>query len=191
MASRTSPAGALSSTGTDMGRFMRALMNGGALDGVRILPEARLDEMTAPREATPAGYLGLVLKVAGRDTIGHGGVTSEFFSDLKIFPAQGVGVFVSRDGLGEFRSVKDFDELPDPAKVIAQRFLPGAPIAVEDSGRASRGMRAWLATTIRAGARSPPSTDFTSSYRSVSTRSTAPVMRDRFLRCGRLARAGR
>jgi CubicO group peptidase (beta-lactamase class C family) len=45
-----------SATGTDMGRFMRALMNGGELDGVRILSKARLNEMMA----APAGHLGLV-----------------------------------------------------------------------------------------------------------------------------------
>jgi CubicO group peptidase (beta-lactamase class C family) len=91
-----------------MGRFMRALINGGTLDGVRILPEARLNEMMAPRQATPAGYLGLVFfgtKVAGHDSIGHGGDTTTFFSDLKIFPEQGIGVFVSRSGTGSKRSV--------------------------------------------------------------------------------------
>src|SRR6266849_2188214 len=46
------PAGGLSATGTDMGRFIRALMNGGALDGVRILSKARLDEMMAPSSST-------------------------------------------------------------------------------------------------------------------------------------------
>lgn len=55
-----SPAGALSATGTDMGRFLRALMNGGVLDGVRILPKARLDEMMAPSTATAGDFLGLV-----------------------------------------------------------------------------------------------------------------------------------
>src|SRR5262249_60780568 len=55
-----SPAGGLSATGADMGRFIRALLNGGELDGARILPKARLDEMMAPASATPAGYLGLV-----------------------------------------------------------------------------------------------------------------------------------
>ena len=33
------PAGALSATADDMSRFMRMLMNGGELDGVRILAE--------------------------------------------------------------------------------------------------------------------------------------------------------
>ena len=118
------PAGALSATGTDMGRFMRALINGGALDGVRILPKARLDEMMAPGQATPAGYLGLVFfgtKVAGHDSIGHDGDTTTFFSDLKIFPEQGVGVFVSRSGTGEVQAT---GQIPDPATAIAKRFLP-------------------------------------------------------------------
>ena len=127
----TAPAGALSATGTDMGRFMRALINGGTLDGVRILPKARLDEMMAPGNATPAGYLGLVFfgtKVAGHDSIGHDGDTTTFFSDLKIFPEQGVGVFVSRSGSGEVKAV---NQIPNPAAAIARRFLPKAPEAAD------------------------------------------------------------
>lgn len=126
-----SPAGGLSVTGADMGRFIRGLMNGGALDGARILPKARLDEMMAPSDPTPAGYLGLVFfgtKVAGRDSIGHGGGTMTFFSDLKFFPEQGVGIFMSLDGIGEIKEAK---EIPDPARVIAERFLPKAPEAAD------------------------------------------------------------
>jgi CubicO group peptidase (beta-lactamase class C family) len=121
------PAGGLSATGTDMGRFIRALMNGGTLDGVRILPKARLDEMMAPSNPTPAGHPGLVFfgtKVAGHDSIGHGGATMTFFSDLKFFPEQGVGIFMSRDGIGE---IKAANEIPDLALVIAERFLPKTP----------------------------------------------------------------
>ncbi|WP_291577701.1 serine hydrolase domain-containing protein [Bradyrhizobium sp.] len=130
------PAGALSATGEDMGRFVRALLNGGELDGVRILPKARLDDMMAPANATPAGYLGLVFfgtKVAGHDTIGHEGITMTFFSDLRIFPEQGIGVFVSRDGIGE---IKNVTELPHPATAIARSFLPKATDG-EDPGVAS------------------------------------------------------
>ena len=123
------PAGGLSATGTDMGRFMRALINGGTLDGVRILPKERLNEMMAPGQATPAGYLGLVFfgtKVAGHDSIGHGGDTTTFFSDLKIFPEQGIGVFVSRSGTGEIEAA---NQIPDPAAAFAERFLPKVPQA--------------------------------------------------------------
>lgn len=125
------PAGGLSATGADIGRFMRALMNGGELDGVRVLPKARLDEMMAPGNATSAGYLGLVFfgtKIAGHESIGHDGGTTTFFSDLRIFPEQGIGVFVSRDGIGEIRN---FREIPYPATAIAKRFLPKAPEAAD------------------------------------------------------------
>lgn len=120
------PAGGLSATGADIGRFIRALMNGGELDGVRILPKARLDEMMAPANATPAGYLGLVFfgtKIAGHESIGHDGETMTFVSALRFFPEHGVGIFVSRDGIGE---IKSFREIPRPATAIAQRFLPKA-----------------------------------------------------------------
>jgi CubicO group peptidase (beta-lactamase class C family) len=140
-----SPAGALSSTGTDMGRFIRALINGGELDGVRIIPKARLEEMTAPGNATPAGHLGLVFfgsKVGGHDAIGHDGATLAFFSGLTIFPGQNLGVFVSRDGTGEITPLKDASVLPYPAKAIAERFLPttretsdaGAPAFSSNAG---------------------------------------------------------
>jgi len=125
------PAGALSATGADIGRFMRALLNGGELDGVRILPKARLDEMMTPGTSTPAGYVGLAFlgrKVAGHDSIGHDGATMAFFSDLKLFPEQGVGIFVSRNGMGQITTVTD---IPDPATAIAERFLPNAPVTVD------------------------------------------------------------
>jgi CubicO group peptidase (beta-lactamase class C family) len=116
------PAGGLSATGADIGRFIRALMNGGELDGVRILSKVRLDEMMAPASATAAGFLGLVFiggKVADRDAIGHDGETMTFFSDLRIFP-QGIGVFVSRDGIGDITAA---GQIPQPAAAIARRFI--------------------------------------------------------------------
>jgi CubicO group peptidase (beta-lactamase class C family) len=121
------PAGGLSATGTDMGRFIRALMNGGELDGARILSKARLDEMMASQSSTRVGYLGLVFfgsKVADRDAIGHAGETTTFFSDLKIFPAKGIGIFVSRDGLGDITAAR---QIPQPTAAIARRFMPRAP----------------------------------------------------------------
>ena len=129
------PAGGLSATGTDMGRFMRALLNGGELGCARILSTARLNEMMAPQISTPAGYLGLVFfggKVADRDAIGHDGETMTFFSDLRIFPAQGIGVFVSRDGIGDITAAR---QIPQPVAAIARRFLPRA--ATPDAADAS------------------------------------------------------
>jgi hypothetical protein len=110
-------------------------MNGGELDGARILPKARLDEMMVPSNATPAGYLGLVFfgtKVAGHDSIGHAGAMLAFFSELMIFPAHGIGIFVSRDGIAEREAAKDTEEMPDPATVLAERFLPNPATVIAE-----------------------------------------------------------
>jgi CubicO group peptidase (beta-lactamase class C family) len=123
------PAGALSATAGDMSRFLRALMNGGELDGVRILPKARLDEMMAPQSSSPAGYMGLAFigkKIAGRDAIWHNGETMAFFSDLEFFPADGIGIFVSRDGIGDIKTGR---EIPNIAPAVARRFLSELPRA--------------------------------------------------------------
>jgi CubicO group peptidase (beta-lactamase class C family) len=130
------PAGALSASGEDMGRFMRALINGGELDGVRILPKARLDEMMTPSNPTPVGYLGLAFfdsKILGHDSIGHDGQTMTFFSDLRIFPERGIGIFVSRDGMGEITTLKDLAAVPNPMRAIVRRFLPEVPEAAASS----------------------------------------------------------
>src|SRR5262249_11907273 len=51
------------------------------------------------------------------------GGTMTFFSDLKIFPEQGLGIFVSRDGIGEIESAKEARGVPNPAVEIAKNFL--------------------------------------------------------------------
>jgi hypothetical protein len=67
------------------------------------------------------------LKVAGHDAIGHDGATMTFFSRLMLFPGQDVGIFVSRDGIGEIGQARDMREIPDPVTLIARHLLPAAP----------------------------------------------------------------
>lgn len=114
------PAGALSATGEDMGRFMRALLNGGELDGVRILSRESLEKMMPRPNDAVAGYVGLAFigeSIAGREAVGHGGGTLAFRSDLHLFREQGIGVFVSRDGYG------NLEKSPMASKALAERFL--------------------------------------------------------------------
>lgn len=119
-----SPAGALSATGANMARFMRALLNGGELDGTRILSQKRLQDMMAPGEdATPAGSLGLVFfgdTLAGHRTLGHDGGTMAFSSHLTLFPDEGFGVFVSFDGISAA------NHAPNISRIFAEHFLPEA-----------------------------------------------------------------
>jgi CubicO group peptidase (beta-lactamase class C family) len=84
-----SPAGGLYSTGADQARFLRMMLNGGQLDGKRILSEARVKEMTKAQTGdlkagfTPGMAHGLGFGVVRQPqgltamlspgTFGHGG----------------------------------------------------------------------------------------------------------------------
>jgi CubicO group peptidase (beta-lactamase class C family)/cyanophycinase-like exopeptidase len=92
------PAGGLSSTGLDMGRFMLALLGHGQLDGAQILSPQTLTQMLAPQVTTPLGSVGLVFMegaVAGHRLVGHGGDLTAFHSDLDLLPDDGIGIFQS------------------------------------------------------------------------------------------------
>lgn len=94
------PAGSISASASDMARFMLAHLNGGELDGQRILGEETAALMHGrgfehdPR--LPGWALGFYEKNShGVRMIGHGGDTQWFHSDLTLIPEDDVGVFVS------------------------------------------------------------------------------------------------
>ena len=95
-----SPAGSLSSSATDMSKFMLAHLGGGSYEGHRILAESTTARMHArafghdPR--LPGFALGFYEKSShGLRIIGHGGDTRWFHTDLALIPSERVGVFVS------------------------------------------------------------------------------------------------
>jgi CubicO group peptidase (beta-lactamase class C family) len=95
-----SPAGSISSTASDMARFMLAHLAGGVLDDARILEAetARLMHALAfthdPR--LPGFALGFFeMSSHGQRLIGHAGNTTWFHSVLALVPAHDTGVFVS------------------------------------------------------------------------------------------------
>tara|TARA_R110002049_G_scaffold130820_3_gene289293 strand:- start:3625 stop:5532 length:1908 start_codon:yes stop_codon:yes gene_type:complete len=94
------PAGAMSATSTDMVRFGQAILNGGELDGVRILKEATVEEMLTPNfthdERTTAMLLGFYeTDLNGHRVVGHGGDTIYFHSYLGIDAEAELVFFVS------------------------------------------------------------------------------------------------
>lgn len=97
----TGPAGGASSTAADMGRYMRMLLRGGELDGVRVLSAsayARLHEETLFRNAPEVGgfaYGFFRNRIGEVDALGHGGATSWFHSGMTVVPDLGVGIFVT------------------------------------------------------------------------------------------------
>jgi CubicO group peptidase (beta-lactamase class C family) len=100
------PAGAASSTGSDMGRFMIAQLQGGELDGARILSAATAKTMhdspldhVDPRSLIPPldrMELGFFqTSINGKTVIGHLGDTEGFHSSLHLYMDDGVGLYLS------------------------------------------------------------------------------------------------
>ena len=114
------PAGSLSSTATDMARFMTAHLQGGQLDGARILkPETvslmhgRLFALDPAANAMAHGFYEQSRN--GRRIIGHGGDTVYFHSELYLVPDAGLGFFISHNSGGR--------GLTSPRAVLWHAFL--------------------------------------------------------------------
>jgi len=110
------PAGAASVSGTDMGRFMIAHLQGGELDGQRILQPAtaammhdspldRVDPMSLipPLSRMELGFFETNLN--GREIIGHLGDTEAFHTSLHLFMKDGVGIYMSFNSPGKAGAV--------------------------------------------------------------------------------------
>ncbi len=97
-----SPAGALSSSGADMAKFMIAHLNNG---GPLLAPAtAKLMHSTAykPYSALPGMALGFYHEDRnGLDIVGHGGDTVYFHSDLHLFLDKNVGLYISMNSVGK------------------------------------------------------------------------------------------
>ncbi len=130
------PAGSQSSSATDMTKFMLAFLNGGALGDRRILKAetvaAMFDTVTALDERQNGIALGFYEAAKGRfRTIGHGGDTIAFHSDMHLIPSESFGFFVSYNSTGRgdtppraplWRKFREryFAEAPDSAKAVTE-----------------------------------------------------------------------
>ncbi|HEY2035335.1 MAG TPA: serine hydrolase [Rhizomicrobium sp.] len=100
------PAGSLSSTATDMARFMMAHLNGGQYDGARILKPETVKQMHSLNYVLAPGLNGFDLGFYqenrnGHQIIGHGGDTEVFHSDLHLITDANVGFFMSMNSVGK------------------------------------------------------------------------------------------
>ncbi|MBS0274241.1 MAG: serine hydrolase [Proteobacteria bacterium] len=100
------PAGALSSTATDMARFMMAHLNGGQYDGARILKPETVKEMQTRNYTLAPGLNGFDLGFYeesrnGHHIIGHAGDTEAFHSDLHLILDANTGFFMSLNSAGK------------------------------------------------------------------------------------------
>lgn len=95
------PAGGIASSATDMARWMRLHLNGGELDGVRLLRsethaqmwtrgfDDRLAAADIAHGFQDRHYRGLRL-------LGHGGGTAAFLTNMVLVPELNLGVFISQ-----------------------------------------------------------------------------------------------
>ena len=100
-----SPAGALSASGADMGKFMIAQLADGAYPGGAILDAKTAELMHSPQfqpvPNLPAMDLGFYQEPGnGHRVIGHAGDTAWFHSDLHLFLDDHVGLYISMNSLG-------------------------------------------------------------------------------------------
>ena len=100
------PAGSLSTTSTDMAKFMIAYLQDGALGDARILkPEtvrlmhSRLFALDPAANGMAHGFYEETRN--GHRIVGHAGDTLAFHSDLHLIPDAGVGFFVSYNSGGK------------------------------------------------------------------------------------------
>lgn len=136
------PAGAMSSTASDMARYMLMLLGDGTLGDVHIFgPEAarafRTPMTSWPREigGWSAGFAEIPMP-GGFRSYGHDGATLVFYSSMSLLPELDLGVFVSTNTAGGAALTQVLTPL------LVQHFY-GAPLPAPLEGRPE--LRAELA----------------------------------------------
>jgi len=136
------PAGSLSSTATDMAKFMIAHLQLGRYGDNRILQEdtaklmhTRLYELDPRLPGMAYGFYESDIR--GYHAVGHGGDTGWFHSDLALFPEFDIGIFVSYDAGGGIARMEFID-------AFVERYFPDKtkPLPEPPDGSAERARRA-------------------------------------------------
>jgi len=110
------PAGAMASTASDIARWMRFHLNGGELDGVRLMSAATHARMLTRHFSDRPGAADLAhgfqtFSLHGVTVFGHAGATSNFRSRMLFVPALDFGVFASQNsGSGGYATVNTLTE---------------------------------------------------------------------------------
>ncbi len=125
------PAGTVSTTSTDMARFMMAHLNDGSYGGGRILDEATTREMHEEQFANSPGLDGMAVTfnqqtVNGERMIEHGGNLTQFHALLALIPDRDVGLFVAYNSYGTGGQRAEYEL----RNAFMDRYYPEEPPAV-------------------------------------------------------------
>lgn len=91
------PTAALVSSAGDLGRFLRAELRGGELDGVRIASVDAMKQMHQPQVSSPGFAYAMgwrVSALAGETAVHHGGILPNYRGKMVMLPTLGLGVVV-------------------------------------------------------------------------------------------------
>jgi CubicO group peptidase (beta-lactamase class C family) len=115
------PAGALASTGADMGRFMIAHLNHTLLNPAT--SQLMYSNANRPYPDLPAMALGFYHEDRnGLNIVGHGGDTVFFHSDLHLFLDKNVGLYMSVNSIGKNGAAHAMRE--ELLQQFADRYFP-------------------------------------------------------------------
>lgn len=121
------PAGALSASGEDMGKFMIAHLQNGQYNGQRILQPATAELMHSPVNVAIPGLDGMThgfhqMNVNGLRVISHGGDLQAFHSLLDLFLDKNVGFYLSVNSGGKDGAAEPIRE--QVFRQFADRYFP-------------------------------------------------------------------
>jgi CubicO group peptidase (beta-lactamase class C family) len=135
----TPPAGSMSATATDMGRFMLAHLGDGSHDGGRILDPGTVRTMQSRQFTHDPRLNGMAYGFVEQDrngvrVVGHSGATERFHTQLILLPERDVGLFVSYNAPGGAAAGSTFVD------AFLDRYFPGGepPAVTPSAGAADR-----------------------------------------------------
>ena len=125
---QVAPAGSLSASAVDMTHFMIAHLQNGKYGDAQILKPETAKQMHARQAGWPAAVHGMCLgfyeqSENGHVSIGHGGDTISFHSNLHLFLDDNVGLFVSYNSPGR----AEIDPRGALFNSFVDRYFPAAP----------------------------------------------------------------
>ncbi len=127
-----SPAGALATSGSDMGRFMIAHLQDGEYLGQRILSAKTAETMHSPQFAPVPSLPGMALGFYqepgnGHRVIAHAGDLNHFHSDMHLYLDDHVGLYVSFNSAGSMGAAHNIRATI--FKGFTDRYFPAEPVA--------------------------------------------------------------
>lgn len=145
-------AGFLFASAGELARFTMAIMDGGMLEGRRVLAEDAVRRMTTGHQAMPGsttsryGYGLSIASTDGRRVWQHGGSINGFDAQVTMFPDQKLAVIVLDN-----RSGAPMQGLTDLVAGLAAGLAPAKPPVLPDEREATAAERAQLVGTYKQG----------------------------------------